>query len=118
MRRIAEGRDDIARRNTKVKFEYAVITQADVLKGLHPTNEELKAFYERNKATYNNSIPEKRQIKYVLVDGAKIAAATTVTDQDLQAYYDQHREEYRVPEQAKVSPILIKTHLPPPAAKA
>src|SRR6202163_4324735 len=112
-----EVRDEFNRRNTKVKFEYAVITQADILKGLHPTDEELKAFYERNKATYNNSIPEKRQIKYVVVDSAKIAAATTVTDQDLQSYYDQHREEYCVPEQVKVSHILIKTPLPAPGAK-
>jgi peptidyl-prolyl cis-trans isomerase D len=112
-----EVRDEFNRRNTKVKFEYAVITQADILKGLHPTGEELKAFYERSKATYNNSIPEKRQIKYVVVDNAKIAAATTVTDQDLQAYYDQHRDEYRVPEQVKVSHILIKTPLPAPGAK-
>jgi peptidyl-prolyl cis-trans isomerase D len=112
-----EVRDEFERRNTKVKFEYAVITQADILKGLHPTDEELKAFYERSKATYNNSIPEKRQIKYVVVDSAKMAAATTVTDQDLQAYYDQHRDEYRVPEQVKVSHILIKTPLPAPGAK-
>ncbi len=112
-----EVRDEFNRRNTKVKFEYAVITQADILKGLHPTDEELKAFYERSKATYNNSIPEKRQIKYVVVDSAKIGAATTVTDQDLQAYYDQHRDEYRVPEQVKVSHILIKTPLPAPGAK-
>ena len=112
-----EVRDEFNRRNTKVKFEYAVITQADILKALHPADEELKAFYERNKATYNNSIPEKRQIKYVVLDSAKLAAATTVTDQDLQAYYDQHREEYRVPEQVKVSHILIKTPLPAPGAK-
>ena len=112
-----EVRDEFNRRNTKVKFEYAVITQADILKGLHPTDEELKAFYERNKATYNNSIPEKREIKYVVVDSAKIATATNVTDQDLQAYYDQHRDEYRVPEQVKVSHILIKTPLPAPGAK-
>ena len=112
-----EVRDEFNRRNTKVKFEYAVITQADILKALHPADEELKAFYERNKASYNNSIPEKRQIKYVVVDSAKLAAATTVTDQDLQAYYDQHREEYRVPEQVKVSHILIKTPLPAPGAK-
>jgi peptidyl-prolyl cis-trans isomerase D len=112
-----EVRDEFNRRNTKVKFEYAVITQADILKGLHPTDEELKAFYERNKATYNNSIPEKRQIKYVVVDSAKIATATNVTDQDLQAYYDQHRDEYRVPEQVKVSHILIKTPLPASGAK-
>ncbi len=112
-----EVRDEFNRRNTKVKFEYAVITQADILKALHPADEELKAFYERNKATYNNSIPEKRQIKYVVVDSVKLAAATTVTDQDLQTYYDQHREEYRVPEQVKVSHILIKTPLPAPGAK-
>ncbi|MGA7566726.1 MAG: peptidyl-prolyl cis-trans isomerase [Terriglobales bacterium] len=113
----AEVRSEFDRRNTKVKFEYAVITQADILKGLHPTDEELKAFYERNKATYNNSIPEKRQIKYVVVDSAKIAAATTITDQQLQAYYDQHRDEYRVPEEVKVAHILIKTPIPAPGAK-
>src|SRR5271170_690663 len=112
-----EVRDEFNRRDTKVKFEYAVITQADILKGLHPTDEELKAYYERNKATYNNSIPEKRQIKYVVVDSAKMGAAATVTDQDLQAYYDQHRDEYRVPEQVKVSHILIKTPLPASGAK-
>jgi peptidyl-prolyl cis-trans isomerase D len=103
-----EVRDEFNRRNTKVKFEYAVVTQADILKGLHPADQELKAFYDRNKPTYNNSIPEKRQIKYVVVDGAKIAAATTVTDQDLQAYYDQHRDEYRFPEKVKVSQIQFK----------
>jgi len=112
-----EVRDEFEQRNTKVKFEYAVITQADILKGLHPTDEELKAFYERNKASYNNSIPEKRQIKYAIVDSSKIGSAITVADQDLQTYYDQHREEYRVPEQVKVSHILIKTPLPAPGAK-
>jgi peptidyl-prolyl cis-trans isomerase D len=110
-------RDEFNRRNTKVKFEYAVVTQADILKGLHPTDEELKAYYDRNKTTYNNTIPEKRQIKYVVIDSAKIGADTTVADQDLQAYYDQHRDEFRVPEQVKVSHILIKTPLPVPGAK-
>jgi peptidyl-prolyl cis-trans isomerase D len=113
----AEVRDEFNRRNTKVKFDYAVITQADILKGLHPTDEELKAYYERNKATYNNSIPEKRRIEYVVVDSSKIAAATKITDQDLQAYYDQHRDEFRVPEQVKVTHILIKTPMPAPGAK-
>jgi peptidyl-prolyl cis-trans isomerase D len=113
----AEVRDEFERRNTKVKFEYAVLTQADILKGLHPTDQELKAFYDRNKANYNNSIPEKRQIKYAIVDSSKLEAATSVSTADLQAYYDQHRDEYRVPEQVKVSHILIKTALPAPGAK-
>ena len=113
----SEVHNEFQRSSTKVKFEYAVITQADVLKGLHPTEGELKTYYDRNKASYNNSIPEKRQIKYVVVDSARVGAATTVTDQELQAYYDQHRDEYRVPDQVKVRHILIKTPLPAPGAK-
>ncbi len=110
-------RDDFERKNTKYKFDYAVITQADILKDLHPNDVELKAFYDRNKASYNNSVPEKRQIKYVLVDAAKVGATTPVSEQDLQAYYDQHRDEYRVAEQVKVRHILIKTPLPTPGGK-
>ncbi|MGC2245980.1 MAG: peptidyl-prolyl cis-trans isomerase [Terriglobales bacterium] len=113
----SEVHDEFEHQNTKIKFEYAVITQADILKGLHPAEEELKAFYERNKASYANSIPEKRQIKYVVIDSAKVAAAMNVSQEDLQSYYDQHRDEYRVPEQVKVRHILIKTPLPEPGQK-
>jgi peptidyl-prolyl cis-trans isomerase D len=113
----ADVRAEFDRSNTKVKFEYAVISQADILKELRPSDEELKAYYERNKANYNNSIPEKRQIKYVVIDSSKIAASTTVSEQDLQAYYDQRRDEFRSPEQVKVAHILIKTPLPSPGAK-
>jgi peptidyl-prolyl cis-trans isomerase D len=111
----ADVRDEFQRRNTKVKFDYAVLTQADVLKGLHPTDDELKAFYERSKASYNTQ--EKRQVKYVLVDSAKIAATANISDQDLRAYYNQNQDSYRVPEQVKVRHILIKTPLATPGAK-
>jgi peptidyl-prolyl cis-trans isomerase D len=112
-----EIRGEFERRNVKVKFDYAVLTLADIAKDLHPTEPELKAFYDRHKAAYNNAIPEKRKIRYAVIDKSKVAAATSVTDQDLQAYYDQHRDEYRVPEQVKVSHILIKTPLPAPGGK-
>src|SRR6266404_1601272 len=111
-----EVRAEFDRRNTKIKFDYAVLTQPDILKGLHPTDQELKAFYDRNKATYNNSVPEKRQIRYTIVEAVK-PAATPVTDQDLQAYYDKHRDDYRLPEQVKVAHILIKTPLAGPDGK-
>src|SRR6202051_91809 len=110
-------RREFGKQNTKVKFDYAVIRKDDLVKQINPGEAELKAFYDRNKATYNNSIPEKRKIKYVVIDTGKTAAATTVTDQDLQSYYDQHRDEFRVPEQVKVTHILIKTPLPTPGAK-
>jgi peptidyl-prolyl cis-trans isomerase D len=108
----AEVRKQFEKQNTKVKFDYAVIKKDDILKSIHPVDAELKAFYERNKNTYVNSIPEKRQLKYVVVDNAKLLAQTQVTPEELQSYYDQHRDEYRVPEQVNVRHILIKTPLP------
>jgi peptidyl-prolyl cis-trans isomerase D len=98
--------------NTKVKFDYAVLKKDDILKGLHPTDTELKAYYDRNKATYNNSTPEKRKIKYVLVETAKLQSQMQVSQPELQAYYNQHQDEYRQPEQVNVRQILVKTPLP------
>lgn len=108
----AEIRQKFEKDNSKVKFDYAVLRKDDILKGLHPTDTELKAFYDRSKATYNNSIPEKRKIKYVVIDTAKLQGEAQVSQQDLQAYYDQHRDEFRAPEQVNVRQILIKTPLP------
>jgi peptidyl-prolyl cis-trans isomerase D len=107
-----EVRKEFDKQNTKVKFEYAVLKEDDIKKGLHPTEEELKAFYQSHLKTYANSIPEKRKVKYAAIDDSKIATDVQVTHEELQAYYDQHRDQYRVPEQVKVSHILIKTPLP------
>jgi len=105
-------RQEFEKRNTKIKFQYAVISEADIRRGIHPTDAELKAFYERNKATYNNSIPEKRKITYAMIDTSRIASNTQVTQSDLQSYYNQHQDEYRVPEQVNVRHILIKSPAP------
>ncbi len=108
---------EFLKQNTKVKFDYAVLKEDDIKKTLHPADDELKAFYESHKNNYANSIPEKRKVKYVLIDQARVQNAAQVTRADLQAYYDAHRDQYRVPEQAKVSHILIKTPLPGPDGK-
>jgi peptidyl-prolyl cis-trans isomerase D len=108
----ADVKQEFVKRNTKVKFEYAVLSQDDIRKGLHPTEEELKAFYARNKATYNNTIPEKRKIEYVMLDKSRLMSEAQVSPEDLRTYYDQHQDQYRVPEEVKVSHILIKTPAP------
>jgi peptidyl-prolyl cis-trans isomerase D len=103
--------------NAKVKFDYAVLRKDDILKTIHPTESELKAYYDQHKASYANSIPEKRKLCYVWIDIAKLQADIVPTAQEIQAYYDQHRDEYRSPEQVNVRHILIKTPLPGPDGK-
>ena len=113
----AEIHGQFLKQNAKVKFDYAVLKQDDLRKGLHTTDEELKAYYEGHKASYANSVPEKRKVKYVVVETGKAEDTVKITTDDLRAYYDQHRDQYHVPEQVKVSHILIKTPLPGPDGK-
>ena len=113
----AEIHEQFIKQNSKVKFDYAILKQDDLRKGLHPTDAELKAFYETHKQSYANSVPEKRKVKYAVVETAKAEEGVQVTQDDLRTYYDQHRTQYQVPEQVKVSHILIKTPLPGPDGK-
>ncbi len=109
-----EVEDEVKKQDTKVKFDYAVLTLDDVKKQIKVTDVELKAFYDQNKQQYVNSIPEKRKARYILIDTAKLADTIPVTQSDLQAYYNQHQDEFRIPETVTVRHILIKT--PTPAA--
>jgi len=98
-------------RNTKVKFQYAILSMEDVQKGIKPTDAELKAYFDASKPRYANSIPEKRQIRYFVLPDKDTADKVTVDAADLQSYYNEHQEDYRVPDRVKVRHILIK--IPP-----
>jgi peptidyl-prolyl cis-trans isomerase D len=100
--------------NTKVKFEYAVLKLDDVSKTIKPTDTELKAFYEANKARYTNSIPEKRQIKYFVLSDKNFADKVTVDPAEIQRAYSANQNAYRIPERVKVRHILIE--MPKPGA--
>ena len=112
-----EVEDQVSKQDTKVKFDYAVLTLDDVKKQVKVTDLDLKAFYDQNKQQYVNSIPEKRKARYIVIDTAKLAESIPVTPADLQAYYNQHQDEFRIPETVTVRHILIKTPTPGPDGK-
>ncbi|MGA8875404.1 MAG: peptidyl-prolyl cis-trans isomerase [Candidatus Korobacteraceae bacterium] len=103
---------EVKRQDSKVKFDYAVLSLDDVKKDIKPTEAELKAFYDANKQSYANSIPEKIKAKYILIDSKKIADNVQVTPEEIQQYYKAHQEDYRLPETVTVRHILIKTPTP------
>ena len=103
--------------DTKIKFDYAILTLDDIKKQINPTDAELKAFYDKNKQMYVNSIPEKIDAKYILIDTKKLAETITITPDELQKYYSQHQDDYRLPETVTVRHILIKTPTPTQTAR-
>lgn len=107
-----EIEEEFKRENTKVKFDYAVLSIDDLMKQVKPAEAELKAYYDSHKQNYVDSIPEKRVVRYAVIDSAKLGSQVQVTPSDLQGYYRDHQDEFRVPEQVSVSHILVKTPAP------
>lgn len=103
--------------NTKVKFDYAIIKMDDVEKEIKPTDAELKAYYDANKNRYQNSIPEKRQVRYFVINEKQIESKVTVTPTDVDQYYRQHQDQYRTPDRVKARHILIEMPKPGPDGK-
>jgi len=112
-----EVQREALRQGTKVKFDYAVLTTNDLLKDINPTDSDLRAYYESHKASYNDSIPEKRKIQYVVADLNKLQADIKISPQEIERYYQRNQEQYRRPEQVKASHILVKIPQPGPDGK-
>ena len=108
----AEVHDEFLKQKTRVKFDYAVLTAADLEKSIKVEDSELRAFFEKNQQQFVNTIPEQRKVKYVVVDPARLPHPAKPLNAELDSYYRQHAAEFRTPESARVSHILIKLPLP------
>jgi peptidyl-prolyl cis-trans isomerase D len=105
--------------NTKIKFDYAVISASDVEKGINPTDADLQTFFKANAAKYANAIPESRKISYLAFsDGQEPGGTPQVSEAEIQQYYTAHQKDYQVDDQVRVRHILIKVDGPQADAAA
>ena len=102
-------RDAYRQQGTKIKFDYAVINAEDLRKQINPTDAELQAFFKQNAARYKDAIPETRKVAYIALNQTDVpGGAPAVTNQQVEQYYQGHQKDYQVPDEVKVSHILIK----------
>ncbi|MHB1857543.1 MAG: peptidyl-prolyl cis-trans isomerase [Acidobacteriaceae bacterium] len=100
--------DAYLKQATKVKFQYAVLSAADVRKQINPSDAELKAFFQQNAARYAHAIPETRKVQYVAFALNQVPGGPPkVSDADIQRYYNEHQQQFSVPEEVRVRHILI-----------
>ncbi len=79
--------NDFQRKNTKYELSYVMIDPTELSKTIKPTDAELKDYFEKNKASYYISVPQKK-IRYIFVNTSKIGEKLPVTDTELRAEYD------------------------------
>ena len=102
-----EIQEEFRRRNEKVKLDYAVIKPDDLQAKIQPTDADLNAYFDKNRARY--AVPERRVVRYALLDVDQLRARTTVSDEDVRNYYNDHLDTYKLPDRAHVAHILFKT---------
>ena len=103
----ADVEAEFRKRNEKVKLAVVNFPAEKFLEGIQATDEEISRQFESNKEQYR--VPEKRKVRYALLDVQAIRDRTTVTPQDVQRNYEDNVQQYSTPEQVRASHILLKT---------
>jgi peptidyl-prolyl cis-trans isomerase D len=105
----AEVRDAYRKQNTKIKFDYAVISADDLRKTINPSDSELEAFFQKNAARYATAVPEERKITYFAFTPDQLPGGIPQpSQQEIQQYFSAHQADYSSPEQARARHILIQ----------
>jgi peptidyl-prolyl cis-trans isomerase D len=98
---------EFKRRNEKVKLAVLNFPSEKFRGTVSATDAEVAAEFESRKNDYR--LPEKRKVKYAVLDTQSIKERMTVSADDVKRNYDDNQEQYRTPEQVRASHILLKT---------
>jgi peptidyl-prolyl cis-trans isomerase D len=102
-----EVEDEYRRRNDKVKLALVTFPTDSFKPDVSATDAEVASHFEANQETFR--IPEKRKIRYLLVDREALRSKVVVSAADLERAYNENLEQYTAPEQIRASHILLKT---------
>lgn len=91
--------------NEEIKIAYVPFTASDFKNKVHPSKEQLQAYYEEHKDNYMTA----PQVKLHFLVFPFAVDATSIPDDTLEAYYRQNISRFSTPEQRKARHILIKT---------
>ncbi len=95
------------RRNERVRLSAVSFRADDFREGLEATDDDVSALFEQNANDY--LVPEKRRLRFVLIDVPALKASFTPSEADVQGYYDNNLDRYTEAVDLRVSHILLRT---------
>ena len=95
------------RRNEKVKVDVIAFRGDDFRDDVEASDEDIELLYEEESLVYQ--VPEKRRLRFLLLDEAAMADSMTPSDNEIQDYYDFNVPQYSTPGQVRASHILLRT---------
>ncbi len=91
--------------NVSVDLDFVLFNPV-IYKNIDAKEEEINAYYEKNKSSYKKEAEVK--VRYVFFDPTSHTSAVGVNRDELQDYYDTHKEEFYTPKTVDARHILIK----------
>lgn len=95
------------------EIEYVFFPASDY-KPQPPADDEIRAWYESNRAQF--AIPAKVDVEYVLVRPEDMVKPESIDADSVKAWYEKNMDRYAVPERVKARHILLR--LEPGASEA
>ncbi|PYR29338.1 MAG: hypothetical protein DMF92_12150, partial [Acidobacteria bacterium] len=95
------------RRNDKVKLAVVSLTTDSFRTRANATDAEVASYFDAHKPDFK--MPEKRKIRYLLIDIDALRTKTVVPPADVERAYNDGIEQYTTAEQVRASHILLKT---------
>ena len=87
-------------------FKYIKLAAAEAKIDRKPSKEELDQYYE--DFTEDFRVPEKRDVKVLLLPLETIEKSINVSDDEINTYYKEHIEEYEQPEKRHVLQLVFE----------
>ena len=107
---ITVSADEVAeehrRRNEKVKVEVVAFRGTDYRDEVEISDEDIQSLYDEASIAYQ--VPEKRKLRFLLVDESAIFESITPTQDEVQQYYDDNISRYTTASQIWASQILLR----------
>ena len=103
----AEIQQEFRYENEKIKLAYAAANPETLADKINPDDAEIKAYYDQHKSDFQ--VPEKRVVRYGLLDLNQLRQNVPVTDDELKAIYQQNIQQYEVPDRVHAEHILLTT---------
>ena len=101
-----EVAEEHRRRNERVKVDVIAFRDNDYRDEVDATDEDIKLLYSRESLNYQ--VPEKRRLRFLLIDESAIFASITPSAAEVQQYYDANLSQYSSPGQIRASHILLR----------
>ena len=101
-----EVAEEHRRRNEKVKVDLVAFRGDDYRDQVEVKDADIQLLYDEESNRYQE--PEKRKLRFLLIDESALRDSVTPRDDEIQQYYDINISQYSTPGQVRASHILLR----------